>query len=431
MGLRFSIFGDSISTFQGWVPAENHVCYRDELLRITGVERVEETWWMQVIRCFDGKLLANASFSGSMVEGAGFPAASSPERIAQLAGLSAAGGGVPGVGAECGAGANAHGLRVEGGTFEVSAELKGIGAKQTTTVGGGLLEADARLSPTRIPAPQRTGDGALEVDAAPDAILVFMGINDYGWGGAAAQAAGRSAATPPCLDLDEVPEAVAGEAGPYALAGFESAYGLMLDRMRAAYPQAEVWCMTLVPGRDRSKGHAAFAYALRGVDFDAYNGAIRAQAAAHGYKVADLRAFGYDYEASDGTHPTKRGMLQIAAMTIAAMEGCSASDVSTLEGVARRIASSSADGAGLPTCFEGRRGQGLFADHAAFSDAGSNPSGACMRKSSARTSAAADTSPALFPELMRSQRWCYEPKCVGCPHARGTGNQWSCVCDKP
>ena len=74
----FSILGDSISTFTGFVPAENHVYYEGERLEGTGVLAVADTWWAKVVDRLGGSLLANASFSGSMVEGAGFPRRARP-----------------------------------------------------------------------------------------------------------------------------------------------------------------------------------------------------------------------------------------------------------------------------------------------------------------------------------------------------------------
>ncbi len=99
--------GDSISTFEGCVPDGYTLFYNDERLERSGVLRPEDTWWSHAVRALGGTVLADSAWSGSMVEGAGFPAASSPERAAAL------------------------------------------------------------LGP----------DGQ-----APDAVLVFIGINDYGWG---------------------------------------------------------------------------------------------------------------------------------------------------------------------------------------------------------------------------------------------------------
>ena len=169
----FSILGDSISTFDGCNPDGFTVYYQGERCEQTGVTSSADTWWSQVIERLGGRLLANSSFSGSLVEGAGFPAGNSQERIDALA----------------------------------------------------------------------------EDGVQPDVVIVFMGINDYGWGGATAQAAGRGNAVPVALDLDAIEPHAPAAAAPGAIDRFRAAYGLLLERMRAAYPQAEVWCCTLCPGR--------------------------------------------------------------------------------------------------------------------------------------------------------------------------------------
>lgn len=287
-----SILGDSISTFEGCNPPGYRVFYEGERRATTGVARPADTWWHQVVDRLGGRLLANSSFSGSLVEGAGFPAGSSRERIGALA---------------------------EGGV-------------------------------------------------RPDAVIVFMGINDYGWGGAAAQAAGRGNALPEALDLDAIEPCVPGCASPDAVAGFHAAYGLLLSRIREAYPQADVWCCTLCPGRVAGAGRPTFAWNLRGAPLRAYNDAIRASAREHGCRTADLEAYGTDYEAVDGTHPDARGMSQLAWM--------------------------------VASCIEG-----------AVPDVGQLPA-------------------ELFDASLRSEELCPGRACVGCEHARGTGNSWLLVCDR-
>lgn len=80
---KFSILGDSISTFQGYSPwgAEH---YGPDTGAVTGVCTVEDTWWMQVIQALGGELLSNLSISGNTIvtEGkmGGFPTA----RLRQL-----------------------------------------------------------------------------------------------------------------------------------------------------------------------------------------------------------------------------------------------------------------------------------------------------------------------------------------------------------
>ncbi|MDO4183006.1 MAG: SGNH/GDSL hydrolase family protein [Coriobacteriia bacterium] len=247
MARAFSIVGDSISTFEGYNPEGWAVYYQSPQCETTGVLRVEQTWWHRVIAHFGGTLVANASYSGSMVEGAGFPAACAPERIAALA-----------------------------------------------------------------PAGQKPTD-----------VLVFAGINDYGWGGAANQAKGGGSATPSVSAVPPDQRGVAAQPAPEAIKHFQAAYQRMLSRIREAHSQAQVWCITLVPGR--VEGHAAntFAYRLRGIHLDEYNRAIAQAASATGCTLADARAFRQDYEAYDGTHPTPAGMAQLASMVIAAMEGAS------------------------------------------------------------------------------------------------------------
>lgn len=57
---NFSVLGDSISTFQGYSPwGAAH--YSPDLGAATGVHTVEDTWWMQVIRALQGRLLSNLS----------------------------------------------------------------------------------------------------------------------------------------------------------------------------------------------------------------------------------------------------------------------------------------------------------------------------------------------------------------------------------
>ena len=111
-----------------------------------------------------------------------------------------------------------------------------------------------------------------------------------------------------------------------------------------------------------------FAWNLRGAPFKSYNDAIRVAAREHGCNVADLEAFGIDYEAVDGTHPTARGMRQLSALIASCIEGAEPDE---------RL---------------------LPAD--------------------------------LFDETFRSGELCPGEACVGCEHARGTGSSWFLVCER-
>lgn len=257
-GAGFSIMGDSISTLAGWVPEGWRVHYQGEV-RIDGVELPEDTWWGRVIGHFGGHLVGNSSFSGATVE-------------------AAEGFGFP-------AGDSDERVRALAGT-----------------------------------------DGEL-----PDVAIVLMGINDYGWGGARNQAMGRSAAASARPEDLAGPREVTATADVDALARFRRAYAGMLARIRGLAPATDIWCATLAPGSAPAAENAGVAgpaepatcwkYRLRGIDLDDYNHVIREEAASAGARIADIRAFGIDYDAVDGVHPSARGMEQIAAMIAAQMEG--------------------------------------------------------------------------------------------------------------
>lgn len=242
----FSIFGDSISTFDGWNPPGFDIFYSGERLEKTGVTHVEQTWWHLLIEHFGGSLLKNASFSGSLVEGGFFPAGDSDAR------------------------------------------------------------ADAVLG----------DDGN-----APDVIVCFIGINDYGWGGAKMNADGHGSATPPELaKLAPEKKTTAELADPGQIERFEKAYASMLARLRKRCPDADIWCATLVPGRTVGHKRPHFVYDFRGVPFAAFNDAIRSAAKQANAHIADAFACGMDYESIEGTHPTAQGMRQLAGMFAWSME---------------------------------------------------------------------------------------------------------------
>ncbi|WP_251213129.1 SGNH/GDSL hydrolase family protein [Adlercreutzia murintestinalis] len=203
---HYSVLGDSISTFDGMVAAGNAVYYEGERAAHNNVNTPSDTWWMQAISALGGKLLRNASYSGSLVAGAAFPAGRSPERAWQLLGASG---------------------------------------------------------------------------QQPDVVLVYLGINDYGEG------------TP----LDE----------------FADAYRAMLAQVAQVAPNAEVWCLTLLPGRSEEHDVEFFRSKYKGADLEAYNAAIRQAAADGGARVVDVAVVGRPFDTLDGTHPTRRGMLQLAA----------------------------------------------------------------------------------------------------------------------
>ena len=354
----FSIMGDSISTFEGCVPDGYTLFYNDERLERSGVLRPEDTWWSHAVRALGGTVLADSAWSGSMVEGAGFPAASSPERAAAL------------------------------------------------------------LGP----------DGQV-----PDTVLVFIGINDYGWGGAEAQAAGRSHAMPRCIDPASIPEQVAGAAPADAVERFGAAYRTMLRNIHAAAPEAAVYCITLLPGRTHGVDHPEFCYRLRGRHLDEYNAAIRDAAAAEGCRVADVRTFGRDYDSL----PTNLGMRQFASMVVRAMQLADAAGAGA-SGADARASGAEAAGAGATSAGAGAMGADV-AETSSASVVKADATSASAAKEDVAEGITAEAQPEIanpaldlrdFCGAPKSVQLCDAPTCIGCPHAANTGNQWLCRCLK-
>lgn len=207
---------------------------------------------------------------------------------------------------------------------------------------GGRLVANSSFSGATVEAAEGFGFPAGDSDERvralagadgelPDAVIVFMGINDYGWGGARNQTMGRSAAASARPEDLDGPREVAATVGADALERFRRVYASMLARIRRLAPAADIWCATLAPGSAPAAENAGVAgpaepatcwkYRLRGIDLDDYNRVIREEATFAGARVADVRAFDVDYDAVDGVHPSARGMEQIAAMIVAQMEG--------------------------------------------------------------------------------------------------------------
>lgn len=73
------IFGDSYSTFAGYVP-ENFICFYSENERIeTDVTKVEQTWWYQVMEETGMNLVQNNSWSASSIGYTGYNGADTSE----------------------------------------------------------------------------------------------------------------------------------------------------------------------------------------------------------------------------------------------------------------------------------------------------------------------------------------------------------------
>ncbi len=66
------IFGDSYSTFKGWIP-EGHISYYPPVIESRPmIANVGDTWWHALITETDSKLLLNESWSGSTIGYTGY-----------------------------------------------------------------------------------------------------------------------------------------------------------------------------------------------------------------------------------------------------------------------------------------------------------------------------------------------------------------------
>ncbi len=66
------IFGDSYSTFEGYIPEGYDPWYLKNPLYATDVNKVEQTWWHQLMRDTNSNLLLNCSFSGTTICNTGY-----------------------------------------------------------------------------------------------------------------------------------------------------------------------------------------------------------------------------------------------------------------------------------------------------------------------------------------------------------------------
>ena len=222
---RLSILGDSISTYEGWIPEGNSVFYPHN----GAVQDVSQTWWKIVLDETGFELCTNGSSSGSTC----------------------------------------------------------IGDSRAQDVKTGC--SDLRVSQLSGPAGE-----------APDLIIVYMGTNDM---------------------VESVQIGDNDGRGPVEeglVENFSDAYTLMLDKLTAQYPSAQIYCCTLLPlgnwGTDQP--FVTFVNGL-GLTSEAYSDRISAIAKNRGLPVIDLYHCGITIEnmpemSSDGVHLTPAGMRCVA-----------------------------------------------------------------------------------------------------------------------
>lgn len=223
--MRLSILGDSISTFEGWIPEGNSAFYPQN----GAVQDVSRTWWKILLDETDLVLCANGSSSGSTCYGdsqaADVMVGCSDHRISQLVG------------------------------------------------------ADGK---------------------DPDIIIVYMGTNDL-------------VMTVPMGDNDGL-----RPVGEGFVDNFSDAYTLILDKLEGQYPDAQIYCCTLLPVGDWGTDQP-FVTFVNGENLTSedYSDRIQMIAGNRGIPVIDLYHCGINTDnmpemTSDGVHPTPEGMRRIA-----------------------------------------------------------------------------------------------------------------------
>lgn len=233
--LTISIMGDSISTFDGWLPEGFYDFYP-----LNGeVKEVEQTWWKMLLQETELQLCVNASSSGS------------------------------------------------------------------TCVGDSASTDDPQsgCSDYRISA-LADGEGN-----APDLILVYMGTNDV---------------------IQNIP--LGDNVGSTSVAegtieNFSDAYCLILDKLKANYPQAQIYCCNLLPIGDWGTTQP-FKTFVNGEDLTShdYSSRIETIARAKGCYVIDLENCGLTVDnmpqyVSDGVHLNPEGMQLLKDTVKAAIAG--------------------------------------------------------------------------------------------------------------
>ena len=228
-GLKLSILGDSISTFDGYIPTDYNIFYPGS----GDISTVEKTWWWQMMNTTGMELNANASSSNTTITG---------------------------------------------DSLDTTGSAPGCSTKRMIDLTPG-------------------DDGP-----APDILIVFMGTNDFL----------RS------VELGTFTEPSQQDEG--IVTNFCDAYELMIQKLNALYPNAEIYFCTLLETNAGDVDEYPQSYPAtnkNGNTIGDFNAEIATIASAYSYPVIDVHNCGITYEkldqyTSDGVHPNTEGAKLIA-----------------------------------------------------------------------------------------------------------------------
>ena len=236
---KLSIYGDSISTFAGYIPTGNATYYTGSN---AGVTSVEDTWWWKLDNALGLDLLVNNSWSGRAVS-----------------------------------------------------NVRDSESGHTTDAGYKQANIDV-----------------LGSEGDPDIIIIKLGINDFNHNAPLGTYDGSTT-----LPVDPT--------------NFTDAYAIMLDRIMTTYPEATVYCCTLMDC-ERTGATAFPEINGNGDSLIEWNQAIIKLAEAFGARILNHAVCGithynldvytgdYDSGTGKGLHPNASGMSLIANQTIHEMD---------------------------------------------------------------------------------------------------------------
>lgn len=235
-GLKLSILGDSISTFDGYIPTDYNIFYPGS----GDISTVEKTWWWQVMNTAGMELNANASSSNTTVTG---------------------------------------------DSLDMTGSAPGCSTKRMIDLTPG-------------------DDGP-----APDILIVFMGTNDF------LRSVPLGTFTEPSAQDEGITD------------NFCDAYELMIQKLNALYPNAQIYFCTLLETNAGDVDEYPQSYPStnkNGNTIGDFNAEIATIASAYSYPVIDIHNCGITYDTlgqytSDGVHPNAEGAKLIADYVINAL----------------------------------------------------------------------------------------------------------------
>lgn len=133
----------------------------------------------------------------------------------------------------------------------------------------------------------------------PNVIIIYIGTNDWCFG------------TSLRADLKN------GD----CLKNFDSAYHHMLEQIHKNYPEAEIWCCSLMTSYMSTNRRFIFPYVPGKEHMEKYNNLIEANVIKlrkEGVLIKYLNLYGYHtpYDSIDGSHPNEKGMETMASLII-------------------------------------------------------------------------------------------------------------------